>query len=128
MGQKSSHWAVANHVVVEFSQKVYTHRCGCTGLTSLEHLQRKQQQDPLSIAALATENTEVEEGIRVQIPVDVAVEEPRARVVGLEADGDLIICVASANAYNVAHHRVDPVVRRAVRAMDYVECMLVGAV
>ena len=82
----------------------------------------------MSIAALATENTEVEEGIRVQIPVDVAVEEPRAGVVGLEADGDLIICVASANAYNVAHHRVDPVVRCAVRATDYVECMLVGAV
>ena len=28
----------------------------------------------------------------------------------------------------VAHDRVDPVVRRAVRATNYVECMLVGAV
>ena len=101
----------------------------CPGLTRLEHLQRKQQQDPLSREALATENNQVEEGIRVQMPVDVAVEELRARVVGEEADGDLIIiCVASANAYNVAHDRVDPVELRAVRATNYVECMLVGAV
>ena len=64
---------------------------------------------------------------RVQVPIDVAVEEPRARIVGDEADGDLIIC-ASANAYDVAHDWVDPVVLRAVRATDDVECMLVGAV
>jgi len=58
------------------------------------------------------------------MPVDVAVEEPRARVVGDEPDGDLITC-ASANAYNVAHDWVDPVVIRAVRATDYVERMAV---
>jgi hypothetical protein len=40
--------------------------------------------------ALATKRNEAEGGIRVQMPVDVAVEEPRARVVGDEADGDLI--------------------------------------
>ena len=62
------------------------------------------------------------------MPVDVAVEEPWAGVIGEEPDGDLIIFVASANAYNVAHHRIDPVVFRAVRATDYVECMLVGTV
>ena len=61
--------------------------------------------------------------------VDVTVEELRARVVGEEADGDLIIiCVARANTYNVAHDRVDPIVLRAVRATNYVECVLVGAV
>ena len=49
-------------------------------------------------------------GIRVQMPVDVAVVEPQARVVGEEADGDLIICGASANAHNVVDDRVDPVV------------------
>ena len=73
----------------------------CPGLTRWEYLQQKQQQDPLSREALATENNQVEEGIRVQMPVDVAVEELRARVVGREADSDLIIiCVANANAYN----------------------------
>ena len=62
------------------------------------------------------------------MPVDVAVEEPWAGVIGEEPDGDLIIFVASANAYNVAHQRIDPVVLRAVRATDYVEYMLVGTV
>ena len=73
----------------------------CPGLTRREYLQRKQQQDPLSREALATENNQVEQGIRVQMTVDVTVEELRARVVGEEADSDLIIiCIASANAYN----------------------------
>ena len=42
--------------------------------------------------------------------------------------GSIIICVARANTYNVAHDRVDPIVLRAVRATNYVECVLVGAV
>ena len=91
-------------------------------------LQRKQQQDPLSREALATEKIEAEEGIHVQMPVDVTVEEPWAGVVGEEPDGDLIIFVASANAYNAAYDRFDPVVLCAVSATDYVECMLVGTV
>ena len=61
------------------------------------------------------------------MPVDVAVEEPWARVVGVEPDGNQIIC-AGANAYDVTHDGVDPVVCRAVRATDYVERVLVGAV
>ena len=60
---------------------------------------------------------------RVQMPVDVAVKEPRAGVVGFKADGDLITC-AGANAYNVALYRVDEVVGRAVRATNNVERML----
>lgn len=45
-----------------------------------------------SALALATEqNKAAEEDIRVQMPVDVAVEEPRAGVVGEESDGDHII-------------------------------------
>ncbi len=42
-------------------------------------------------SALATEQNKAEEDIRVQMPVDVAVEEPRAGVVGEESDGDHII-------------------------------------
>jgi hypothetical protein len=61
------------------------------------------------------------------VPVNVTVEEPWARVVGEESDGDLIVG-AGANANNVAHDGVDKVVYCAVRATDYVERMLVGAV
>ena len=61
------------------------------------------------------------------MPVNMTVEEPRSRVVGEESDGDLIIC-ASANANDVAHDGVDKVVYGAVRATDYVERMLGGAV
>jgi len=58
------------------------------------------------------------------MPVNVAVEEPWARVVREESDGDLIIC-AGANANDVAHDGVDEVVFCAVGASDYVERMTV---
>ena len=79
-------------------------------------------------SASAIEHNCDEADIRIQMPVDVAVEEPWARVVGEEPDGDLINCGAGANAYDVAHDGVVPVVYRAVRATDYVECVLVVAV
>ena len=53
------------------------------------------------------------------MPIDVAVKEPRPRVVSLEPDRDIIIRVAEAD--NVAHDRVVVVVRRASRAADDVE-------
>ena len=62
------------------------------------------------------------------MPVDVVAGEPHARLVGEEVDGDLIIRVASASAYNVTHDRITPVTLCVVRAMNYMECMLVGAV
>ena len=54
-----------------------------------------------------------------QVPIDVAVKEPRPRVVGLEPDRDIIVRVAEAD--NVAHDGVVVVVRRASRAADDVE-------
>ena len=56
----------------------------------------------------------------------VKVEEPRARVVGEESDGNLIIC-AGANANDVAHDGVDKVVFCAVRATESMERRLGGA-
>ena len=53
------------------------------------------------------------------MPIDVAVKEPRPRVVGLEPDRDIIVRVAEAD--NVAHDGVVVVVRRASRAADDVE-------
>ena len=61
------------------------------------------------------------------MPVDVAVEDPRARVVSVKSDGDQIIC-AVANAYDIALDRVDEVIGRAVRTTNNVERMLGGAV
>jgi hypothetical protein len=45
---------------------------------------------------------------RAQVPVNVAVEEPGARVVSKEADGDIIASVA--HAHDVADDRVIEVV------------------
>ena len=50
---------------------------------------------------MATENNQVEQGICVQMTVDVTVEELRARVVGEEADGDLIIHIMTQKLANV---------------------------
>jgi hypothetical protein len=55
------------------------------------------------------------------VPIDVAVEEPRPRVVGLEPDRDIIVHVA--DAYDVTYNRVVKVVRRVARAADDVEDM-----
>jgi hypothetical protein len=58
------------------------------------------------------------------VPVDVAVEEPRARVIGEESDGHKIR-FAGADAHDITDDRVDEVVRLASGAPDHVEGMLV---
>ena len=58
-----------------------------------------------------------------QVPIDVAVKEPRPRIVSLESDRDIIIREAEAD--HVAHDGVVVVVRRATRAADDVEDMSV---
>lgn len=50
------------------------------------------------------------------MPIDVAVEEPRTRVVGEEPDRDVITGVA--NAHDVTDDRVIEVVRRVTGAPD----------
>ena len=55
------------------------------------------------------------------MPVDVAVEEPRARVVGEEPDRDVVAQVA--DAHDVADDGVYKVVRGVAGAADYGECM-----
>jgi hypothetical protein len=57
----------------------------------------------------------------LQVPIDMAVEEPRARVVSHEPNRDVI--VRGADAYDVAHDGVVIVVRRVARATDDVEDM-----
>jgi len=58
------------------------------------------------------------------VPVDVAVEEPWAGVVGEESDG-YEIGFASPDTHDIADDRVDEVVRIASGAPDYMEGMLV---
>ena len=58
------------------------------------------------------------------MPVDVAVEEPRAGVIGEESDGHEI-GFACANAHDIADDRVDEVVGVASGAPDHMEGMLV---
>jgi hypothetical protein len=55
------------------------------------------------------------------MPVDVAVEEPRARVVSKESDRDIITRVA--DAHDIADDRVIKVVRRITSTSDYGESM-----
>jgi len=45
----------------------------------------------------------------VQMPIDVAMEEPRARIVRLEADCDIISSIT--NTHNISDNRVVEVVR-----------------
>jgi hypothetical protein len=66
----------------------------------------------------------VQEGLvafysRLEMEVDVAVEEPRAWAVSAEAERDVVPCVADAD--HVALRRVDVVVRRLTGAADDVE-------
>ncbi len=61
--------------------------------------------------------------LRVQVPVDVAVEEPRARVVGEESDS-YKVGFASADAHDVADDRVDEVVGIVSSAPNHMEGML----
>jgi hypothetical protein len=60
---------------------------------------------------------------RVQVPINVAVEEPRARVVGEEPDRDTI--ALNADTHDVADDRVVKVVRRIPSTADYGERMSV---
>ena len=55
---------------------------------------------------------------RVEVEVDVAVEEPRARVVRVEADRDVVPRLRRARVHYVAPDRVVVVVRGAARAAD----------
>ena len=52
----------------------------------------------------------------MEMPVDVAMQEPRAGVVGDETDGDVICSVT--RAHNVAHRRVSEVVAGLAGAAD----------
>jgi len=58
------------------------------------------------------------------VPVNVAVEEPRARVVREEPDRNIIASVA--DAYDVADNGVHKVVRRIASTADHVERMAVN--
>jgi hypothetical protein len=53
------------------------------------------------------------------VPVDVAVEEPRAGIVGDEPNCDII--PSETNAHNISNNRVVKVVCRATGAADHVE-------
>lgn len=57
------------------------------------------------------------------MPVDVAMEEPRAGVIGEESDGHEIR-FTGADAHDIAEDRVDEVVGLVSGAPDYMEGML----
>jgi hypothetical protein len=61
---------------------------------------------------------------RIQVPVDVAVEEPWARVVGKESNG-YEVSMAGPNAHDIADDRVVEVVGFASGAPNHMEGMLV---
>ena len=56
---------------------------------------------------------------RIQVPVNVAVEEPRAGVVREEADRDIVTGVA--DAHDVPNHGIVEVVRGIASATEHVE-------
>jgi hypothetical protein len=56
---------------------------------------------------------------RVQVPINVAVEEPGARIVSKEPDRDIIASVA--HAHDVADDRIFKVVCRITSTADYGE-------
>jgi hypothetical protein len=58
---------------------------------------------------------------RAQVPVNVAVEEPGARVVSEEPDRDIVARVA--HGHDIAEDRVIEVVCRITSTTDYVERM-----
>ena len=58
----------------------------------------------------------------LEVEVDVAVEEPRARVVGGEADGDVVAVIT--DAHGVALGRVVVVVGRLASRADNIEGVL----
>ena len=56
---------------------------------------------------------------RVQVPINVAVEEPWAGIVGKEADRDVVASVA--DTHNIANHGVNEIVGRIPGATDHGE-------
>ena len=54
-----------------------------------------------------------------QVPIDMAVEEPRTRVVGKETDGDIVARIA--DTHDITDYGIDEVVRRIPTAADYPE-------
>jgi hypothetical protein len=58
---------------------------------------------------------------RIQVPIDVAMEEPRSRVVGEETDCDFITSVA--DTHDVSDDWIDEVVGRVTSATNHVEVM-----
>jgi len=57
----------------------------------------------------------------IQVPIDVAMEEPRSRIVREEPDCHFIPSVT--NTHDISDHRVVEVVRRVASAPDYMEVM-----
>ena len=55
------------------------------------------------------------------MPIDVAMEEPRSRIVGEEPDCDFI--PSGANTHDISDDRIDKVVGRVTGATDHVEIM-----
>jgi hypothetical protein len=70
------------------------------------------------------EKSKTKYDLRIQVPVDVAMEEPWARVVGKESNG-YEIRIACANAHDIADDRVDEVVGRASSTPNHMEGMLI---
>jgi len=64
-----------------------------------------------------------ENHVRAQVPVDVAVEEPRAGVVGKEPDRDVVARIA--DGHDIADDGAHKVVRRVSGAADHGERMSV---
>ena len=58
---------------------------------------------------------------RIQVPIDVAVEEPWTRIVGEEADRDVV--ASDADTHDIANHGVIKVVGRIPSATDHREGM-----
>ena len=58
---------------------------------------------------------------RGQVPIDMAMEDPRGRVVSEESNGDIVTTISY--AHNVADYRISEVVGRVSGAPDYRECM-----
>jgi hypothetical protein len=58
---------------------------------------------------------------RIQVPVDVAMEDPRSSIVREEPDRHFI--PSSTNSYDISNNRVIEVVRRVTSTPDYMEVM-----
>ena len=69
------------------------------------------------------ESMKTKYNIRIQVPVDVTVEEPRARVVG-EEPNRYDVSRSSAGAHDIANDRVVVVVGRVSSAPDHEEGVL----